>query len=150
MAEVSSSRASEEELASLMREHERDKTVLEVQWKGEVKQLRETQKKTYHQWIDGAYQEMTSSGGRGQLYYSHHVIHYFEQIQVNSLTWFKARGIYINTLIVCVCVCVCVCRVGDGDDVFSVTGEEGGGGGGEGEFQQATSLEESFTIHLGI
>ena len=46
-------------------------------------------------------------------------------------------------------MCVCVCRVGDGDDVFSVTGEEGGGGGGEGEFQQATPLEESFTIHLG-
>ena len=66
MAAVSSSRASEEDLAGLMREHERDRTVLEVQWKGELAHIRETQRKTYHQWIDGAYKEMTSSGGCGQ------------------------------------------------------------------------------------
>lgn len=62
MAAVSSSQATEVELAAVMRDHERDRTVLEVQWRGELAQMRETQRRTYHQWIEGAYKEMTSSG----------------------------------------------------------------------------------------
>lgn len=62
MALVSSSRASEEDLAMMMREHERDRTVLEAQWGGELRKLRETQRNSYQQWIAGAYKEMTSPG----------------------------------------------------------------------------------------
>ena len=65
MAAVSSQHASETELAAVMRDHERDRTVLEVQWRGELAQLRETQRRTYHQWIEGAFKETTSPGGRG-------------------------------------------------------------------------------------
>ena len=73
MAEVSGSRATEEDLAGLMREHERDRTVLEVQWRGELMNLRQTQQSSYQQWINGAYREMTSSGGWG-----HNTGHYME------------------------------------------------------------------------
>ena len=62
MAEVSASRATEGELAAMMRGHERDRSVLEAQWRGELSHLRETQRKTYHQWIEGAYQDITSPG----------------------------------------------------------------------------------------
>lgn len=65
MALVSSSKATEEDLAVMVREHERDRTVLEVQWGGELRKLRETQRNSYHQWIDGAYKELTSPGGCG-------------------------------------------------------------------------------------
>jgi hypothetical protein len=65
MAAVSSSQATEAELGAVMRDHDSDRTVLEVQWRGELATLRETQRRTYHQWIEGAYKEMTSSGGRG-------------------------------------------------------------------------------------
>ena len=65
MAAVSSLQATEAELGAVMRDHDRDRTVLEVQWRGELATLRETQRRTYHQWIEGAYMEMTSSGGRG-------------------------------------------------------------------------------------
>ena len=67
MAAVSSLQATEAELGAVTREHERDRAVLEAQWRGELTQLRETQRRTYHQWIEGAYKEMTSSGGRGTL-----------------------------------------------------------------------------------
>jgi hypothetical protein len=62
MAAVSSSQATEAELGAVMRDHDSDRTVLEVQWRGELATLRETQRRTYHQWIEGAYKEMTSSG----------------------------------------------------------------------------------------
>lgn len=67
MAAVSTSQATETELAGLMREHERDKTVLEVQWRGELVGLRDTQRKTYHQWIEDAYKEMMLPGGCGLM-----------------------------------------------------------------------------------
>ena len=39
--------------------------VLEAQWSGELRQQQNTQKKGYRQWMDGVYEEMTSSGGCG-------------------------------------------------------------------------------------
>ena len=39
--------------------------VLETQWSGELRQQQNTQKKGYRQWMDGVYEEMTSSGGCG-------------------------------------------------------------------------------------
>ena len=65
MGLVSSSKATEDDLAVMVREHERDRTVLEVQWGGELRKLRETQRNSYQQWIDGAYKELTSPGRCG-------------------------------------------------------------------------------------
>ena len=56
---------SEQDVSLLMRQHETDRAVLEAQWRGEVRQQQETQRKSYQQWMGGAYVEMTSPGGCG-------------------------------------------------------------------------------------
>ena len=56
---------SEQDVSLLMRQHETDRAVLEAQWRGEVRQLQETQRKSYQQWMGVAYDEMTSPGGCG-------------------------------------------------------------------------------------
>ena len=54
-------------MAAMVAEQESDRAVLEAQWRGELRKLRNTQRHSYQQWIDEAYKEMTSSGGWGLL-----------------------------------------------------------------------------------
>jgi hypothetical protein len=108
---ISSSWGTEEGMAAMVAEQESDRAVLEAQWRGELRKLRNTQRHSYQQWIDEAYKEMTSSD---QSKNSHPVRN-------------KRMGSE------------------SGDDVFSGMGE---GGEVEEEGHDST-LEESFTIHLG-
>lgn len=64
MRQLGSSK-SERDISQLMRQHESERMVLEVQWRGELNQQQSTQKKGYRQWMDGVYEEMTSPGGCG-------------------------------------------------------------------------------------
>ena len=52
-------------MAVMAAEQESDRAVLDAQWRGELRKLRNTQRHSYQQWIDEAYKEMTSLGGWG-------------------------------------------------------------------------------------
>ena len=58
---------SERDIAHLMSQHETERMVLEAQWRGEINHLQMQQRKGYRQWMDGVYEEMMASGGRGFL-----------------------------------------------------------------------------------
>ena len=56
---------SERDIAHLMSQHEVERSVLEAQWRGEINHQQIQQRKGYRQWMDGVYEEMVASGGRG-------------------------------------------------------------------------------------